>query len=587
MHPAHRSRSVLTNGAICLIGLAGAPGAAPAAQDAPGASTMAEARRVRPEIDTVTIAGRALVDGRVFNDRALLVALQDGPDGLWVFSRPAPRVAVRAGDSVVATGVLHRYRGTTEIVATRVSVVAGARRLPEAPAVGQASTASVVAREGRLLRLRGRVGAQGASEGGHWLRLHRLDGAAVDSVTLWVPAAHQRPPGLEALRAGDRVEVTGLATLYRDNPTDAAVAQLLPRGPEDIVTLGIPGLWRERALHGTIAVLLGGLLLWQLVRLVTGRQERALRETEARYRQLLELSPDAVVVHEEDRVLFANPAAARLLGVPDEHALAGRPLDTFLGDEARAALAVAANLAPTRDPRVDRPVGRRLRTHFRHADGSVVDVEVATSPCRYSDREAAVIVARDIGPQLRYERELRELALLDELTGLHNRRGFLTFAEADLRRLRHAGNGAMLVFADLDGLKRINDAHGHAAGDEALIAVANALREVVGAQGLVARWSGDEFAALVPDPHGRLVWGAADDAHHVRTDLAAADAFEQRLRACLARHDAPHTPYTVSATVGAHHLPADGGETLAAALAAADAGLYRRRAAVRQPTTAS
>jgi len=418
-----------------------------------------------------------------------------------------------------------------------------------------------VAGEGRLLRVRGRVGPQGTSEGGRWLRLRRDDRGPADSVTVWVPATHQRDPRLADLRVGDDVEVTGISAVYRDNPTDAPIAQLVPRGPEDVRVHGIPGRWRELALRGVLAAL--GLvgLGWGLVHAATRRQARALRETEARYRQLLELSPDAVVVHADDRVLFANPAAARLLAVADERALAGAPLGRFLDAQERAALAVASAAA------------RRVRTRLRAADGASVDVEAATSPCRYSDRDAAVIVARDIGPQLRYERELRELALLDELTGLHNRRGFLTFAEAELRRLRAAGQSAVLVFADLDGLKRINDAHGHAAGDAALTAVAHALREVVGAQGLVARWSGDEFAALVHEP-GPAPGGAAADA-------GVAVAFERRLHEALARRRNPLEDWTPSATVGAHRLPPDGGETLAAALAAADAGLYRRRAVAR------
>jgi diguanylate cyclase (GGDEF)-like protein/PAS domain S-box-containing protein len=445
----------------------------------------------------------------------------------------------------------------------------------------EATSDAVVAAEGRLLRVRGRVGPHGASEGGHWLRLLHARGVA-DSVTVWIPATHQRDPGLTDLRAGDDVEVTGIAAVYRDNPSDPLVAQLVPRGPEDVRVYGIPGRWRELALRGLLTALGLAALGWGLVRAATRRQARLLRETEARYHQLLELSPDAVIVHADERVLFANPAAARLLGVGDEHALAGVPLSTFLGTEERAALSVAQTTQE--GPRADAPraVGRRLRTRMRALGGDAVDVEAATSFCRFSDRDAAVIVARDIGPQLRYERELRELALLDELTGLHNRRGFLTFAEAELRRLRRAGRGAALLFADLDGLKRINDAHGHAAGDEALISVAHALREVVGAQGLVARWSGDEFVALVHEMPDRPT---APDAA-LPSDVAVADAFELRLRASIDRRRSRLSPCVVSASVGAHHLPPDGGETLAAALAAADAGLYARRAAARRPTRA-
>jgi diguanylate cyclase (GGDEF)-like protein/PAS domain S-box-containing protein len=552
-------------GLLLAAALEGAPARAPA--DSAGRLTLSGRTAIRPDVDTVVVSGRALMPSGVLHDRALYLSLETGGRGIWLYSRAASGLRVRTGDSLEATGVLHSYRGTLEVVASRVRVVAPATSVPALPALQPAAAAPVLAAEGRLVRVRGVVGAQGESEGGRWLRIHRADGGPPDSVTAWTPPAHQNPPDLASLRPGDEIEATGVAALYRDNPTDAPIAQLVPRGPEDVVTIGIPGRWRELALQGLLAALGLAAAGWGVARAATRRQAQVLRETEARYQQLLALSPDAVIVHDEDRVIFANPAAALLLGAADAQALAGRPLESFLGAEERAAMAVASTVRPTPDAR---PLGRRLRTRVRRADGTMVEVEVATSPCRYSDRDAAVLVARDIGPQLRYERELRELALLDELTGLHNRRGFLTFAEAELRRLRQSGRGAALLFADLDGLKRINDAHGHAAGDEALVAVAHGLRDVVGAQGLVARWSGDEFVALVPEPEGRVV-----------DDTAVAEAYELRLRDALLRRRSPHAPYVTSATVGAHHLPADGGETLAAALAAADAGLYRRRASAR------
>jgi diguanylate cyclase (GGDEF)-like protein len=172
-------------------------------------------------------------------------------------------------------------------------------------------------------------------------------------------------------------------------------------------------------------------------------------------------------------------------------------------------------------------------------------------------------------------------ARTDDLTGLHNRRGFFMFAEAELRRLRERGTSAVLVFADLDGLKAINDRHGHAAGDTALRAVARGMREVVGAQGLTARWSGDEFVALIPDVATPELPAECDAA----PDAAAAEAFDQRLVAALARHVPSQTPYRVSASVGARRLGPDASETLAAALAAADAGLYRRRERMRTPSS--
>ncbi len=91
---------------------------------------------------------------------------------------------------------------------------------------------------------------------------------------------------------------------------------------------------------------------------------------------------------------------------------------------------------------------------------------------------------------------LAALSMTDELTGLLNRRGFQLRAGQVLAAVRRAGGWALLLFADLDGLKAINDRQGHPAGDEALREVAGALRETFRGGDLVARLGGDEFAAL-------------------------------------------------------------------------------------------
>jgi PAS domain-containing protein len=304
--------------ALVAAALASGPAAA-IAQDVPGTAPAppqgvpADSALTRGG-ELVTAAGRALVGSGVLHDRALTIAIDRGGVGTWIFSRAAADVRVRAGDSVEATGIVHRYRGTTEIVASAVRRVPAPPRLVAPTPSTEATTDGVAAAEGRLVRVRGRVGPHGASEGGHWLRLLHAGGVA-DSVTVWIPATHQRDPGLTDLRSGDDVEVTGIAAVYRDNPSDPLIAQLVPRGPEDVRVYGIPGRWRELALRGLLTTLGLAALGWGLVRAATRRQARLLRETEARYHQLLELSPDAVIVHADERVLFANPAAARLLGV--------------------------------------------------------------------------------------------------------------------------------------------------------------------------------------------------------------------------------------------------------------------------------
>jgi diguanylate cyclase (GGDEF)-like protein len=92
--------------------------------------------------------------------------------------------------------------------------------------------------------------------------------------------------------------------------------------------------------------------------------------------------------------------------------------------------------------------------------------------------------------------ELEVIAFHDELTGLLNRRGFFAVAESQLARAQRLQRRAVLLFVDLDHLKHVNDAHGHASGD-ALIRDAAAVLQAAFGDEVVARLGGDEFVALV------------------------------------------------------------------------------------------
>jgi diguanylate cyclase (GGDEF)-like protein len=94
---------------------------------------------------------------------------------------------------------------------------------------------------------------------------------------------------------------------------------------------------------------------------------------------------------------------------------------------------------------------------------------------------------------------LRDLALVDELTGLHNRRGFRVLAEKQLQIARRTGSADLLLFLDLDGMKRINDEFGHEAGDAALRRTAAVLHAAFRTSDIIARLGGDEFVVLCPN----------------------------------------------------------------------------------------
>jgi diguanylate cyclase (GGDEF)-like protein len=92
--------------------------------------------------------------------------------------------------------------------------------------------------------------------------------------------------------------------------------------------------------------------------------------------------------------------------------------------------------------------------------------------------------------------EISALSLTDELTGLHNRRAFMTMADQRLQLLERTGSLCLLIFADVDGLKAANDTIGHEAGDRLLKDAATALQAAFRRTDLVARMGGDEFVVL-------------------------------------------------------------------------------------------
>ncbi len=165
----------------------------------------------------------------------------------------------------------------------------------------------------------------------------------------------------------------------------------------------------------------------------------------------------------------------------------------------------------------------------------------------------------------RMQLALRQLAVLDELTGLYNRRGFNTLSFELLQELRQGTADGYLACFDLDRFKLINDTLGHASGDAALVEFAAHLRSAFRKKGLFARLGGDEFLAMGIEPHP----GAA---------LESLAAIEQ----ILAARNAPGTsPYKLETSAGLLLLDRNERRSLDELLVVADAELYRNKAARR------
>ncbi len=143
-------------------------------------------------------------------------------------------------------------------------------------------------------------------------------------------------------------------------------------------------------------------------------------------------------------------------------------------------------------------------------------------------------IARDITDKKNMLDQLHMLSLIDELTGLYNRRGFINLAEQHLRLAKRLKKEILFIFADVDNLKFINDNHGHKEGDSALINTANILKRTFRESDILARIGGDEFVVLTIDTTYNTIEAITKRLH---------DNFEEYNK--LQRH-----PYNLSVSTG-------------------------------------
>ncbi len=285
--------------------------------------------------------------------------------------------------------------------------------------------------------------------------------------------------------------------------------------------------------------------------------ETRLLASERRYRRLFEDSLGLVCTHDlEGRLLSLNEAAARSLGYePSE--LLGANLRDHLVAEVR--------------PQFDRYLERVAQ---RGTDEGLMLVLAKDGRVRAWKYRNAFISepgtddyvlghAQDVTELKQAQEDARHLSLTDDLTGLYNRRGFFALAEQHLKLARapRSRKGALLVYADMDGLKAVNDRYGHDQGSLAIVRVADVMRRTFRDSDILARLGGDEFVALT-------IAAAGSDEATIRA----------RLTACLADDNAlGHHPYTLALSVGIAAVDSARPRSLEELLKEADAAMYEEK----------
>jgi len=177
-------------------------------------------------------------------------------------------------------------------------------------------------------------------------------------------------------------------------------------------------------------------------------------------------------------------------------------------------------------------------------------------------------VAADVTQLKEMQERLESLTLTDDLTGLNNRRGFQRLAEARLQLSRRTGERLLLIFADLDLLKTINDNYGHETGNEAIRGAAQVLKETFRQTDVTSRWGGDEFVVLL---------GNSDD----ESEEIVLNRLRQRIEAYNA---AMPRRFTLSMSLGSCPVDVASAQSLEDAVTHADAAMYADKAKKKKAT---
>jgi diguanylate cyclase (GGDEF)-like protein len=266
-----------------------------------------------------------------------------------------------------------------------------------------------------------------------------------------------------------------------------------------------------------------------------------------------------VVLYAQRRVQFVNRTFRRFWRVPDEVA-ESRPtfIKLMYHGRGNAAYAVAPH-------RLGDYLAKQLESIRTGHDGALNirlnNGEVIRFRCKALPDGGRLLTYGNVSDLVREAEALERLAAIDGMTGLNNRRTFLTLAETEWTRFRRHSRPMALLMCDIDHFKSVNDTYGHDVGDDVIKTVADILQKQKRASDIAGRLGGEEFALVLPE-----------------ATLDSAVAADERLRKLVADHviTAGGTRIAVTISVGASicHAATTGVEEL---IKQADLALYEAK----------
>lgn len=348
----------------------------------------------------------------------------------------------------------------------------------------------------------------------------------------------------------------GNVELFEPQQNAIRVPVSLPSGSWVVAAIPKKG-WDYQSPYSLLVSLIT-LLVTLLLLLSSWRRMKAqqrLVESQMRLKAMSDASLDALIMTDnQDRIQFWNPAAELLFGFSEQNAL-GEPLHKLLQME------VETNSAGLEHSESLNAMNKTVETQAVHQTGRSIMVEQSTAPFLVGGKRYAVTSLRDITARKLAERHLTEMATTDELTGLANRRHFISQAQQHLQQSKRYQHPFSLMMFDIDFFKRVNDSYGHAVGDQVLMQLGAAVPQVLRITDVIGRLGGEEFAVAMPE-----------------TDLKLAEQVAERLRIHLMDLRVPgpegDIQFTVSLGVTQLERETDGLEAL---MQYADDALYQAK----------
>jgi len=288
------------------------------------------------------------------------------------------------------------------------------------------------------------------------------------------------------------------------------------------------------------------------------RIQRALRETEEHFRNAFDYAAIGMaLVSPQGAWLRVNRSLCELVGYSEPELLNSNFQAVTHADDLGNDLANLYRLMQGETPTC------QVEKRYVHKLGQIVWALNSVSLVRDSDENPAhfIFQIQDITERKRAEAALQSLSLIDELTGLYNRRGFLAVTEQHLSAIRRNEKVPVVLYADLDGLKEINDSLGHHEGDRALAKAAEIFKDTFRSSDIVARLGGDEFvvlAAIGPEEHVESL------AVRLQEKFSATNSLGNR-------------PYDLSISVGLACFDSEEGHSIEELMARADRAMYENK----------